>query len=42
VGDLAAGKSGGSIIYAFNSANEAMRALCEGHLDCPIPPRPRP
>jgi len=42
VGDLTAGKSGGSIISAFNSANEAMRALCEGHLDCPIPPRPRP
>ena len=39
VGDLTAGKSGGSIISAFNSANEAMRALCEGHLDCPIPPR---
>ena len=42
VGDLTAGKAGGSIISAFNSANEAMRALCEGHLDCPIPPRRRP
>jgi len=42
VGDLTAGKSGGSIISAFNSANDAMRALCEGHLDCPIPPRKRP
>jgi thioredoxin reductase (NADPH) len=42
VGDLTAGKTGGSIISAFNSASEAMRALCEGHLDCPIPPRPRP
>lgn len=41
VGDLTAGKTGGSIISAFNSANAAMRALCEGHLDCPIPPRPR-
>jgi thioredoxin reductase (NADPH) len=41
VGDLTAGKTGGSIISAFNSANEAMRALCEGHLECPIPPRPR-
>ncbi len=41
VGDLTAGKTGGSIISAFNSANDAMRALCEGHLDCPIPPRPR-
>ncbi len=42
VGDLTAGKTGGSIISAFNSANEAMRALCEGHLDCPMPPRRRP
>ena len=42
VGDLTAGKTGGSIISAFNSANDAMRALCEGHLDCPIPPRERP
>ena len=42
VGDLTAGKTGGSIISAFNSASDAMRALCEGHLDCPIPPRPRP
>ena len=41
VGDLTAGKTGGSIISAFNSASDAMRALCEGHLDCPIPPRPR-
>ena len=41
VGDLTAGRTGGSIISAFNSANDAMRALCEGHLDCPIPPRPR-
>ena len=41
VGDLTAGKTGGSIISAFNSANAAMRALCEGHLDCPIPPRKR-
>lgn len=39
VGDLTAGRSGGSIVSAFNSANEAMRALCEGHLECPIPPR---
>ena len=27
VGDLTAGKTGGSIISAFNSANDAMRAL---------------
>ena len=42
VGDLTAGRTGGSIVSAFNSANEAMRALCEGHLDCPIPPRRPP
>lgn len=40
VGDLTAGRTGGSIVSAFNSASEAMRALCEGHLECPIPPRP--
>ncbi len=39
VGDLTAGKTGGSIITAFNSANEAMHALCRDHLDCPLPPR---
>jgi thioredoxin reductase (NADPH) len=39
VGDLTSGKTGGSIITAFNSASEAMRALCEGHLDCRLPPR---
>jgi thioredoxin reductase (NADPH) len=39
VGDLTSGRTGGSIITAFNSANEAMRALCEGHLECPLPPR---
>ena len=38
VGDLTAGRTGGSINTAFNSANEAMRALCEGHLECPIRP----
>jgi thioredoxin reductase (NADPH) len=38
VGDLTAGRTGGSINTAFNSANEAMRALCEGHLECPFPP----
>ncbi|HMA29120.1 MAG TPA: NAD(P)-binding domain-containing protein [Thermoanaerobaculia bacterium] len=41
IGDLTAGKTGGSIISAFNSANDAMHALCEGHLDCPLPPRKR-
>ena len=42
VGDLTAGRTGGSIITAFNSANEAMRALCETHLECPVPPRRTP
>jgi len=32
VGDLTSGKTGGSIITAFNSANDAMRVLCERHL----------
>jgi thioredoxin reductase (NADPH) len=41
VGDLTAGRTGGSIVSAFNSASDAMRALCEGHLDCPLPPRRR-
>jgi thioredoxin reductase (NADPH) len=39
LGDLTAGRTGGSIVTAFNSANEAMRALCAGHLDCRVPPR---
>jgi thioredoxin reductase (NADPH) len=34
IGDLSAGKKGGSIISAFNSANGAMRAICSEHLDC--------
>ncbi|MEO6325386.1 MAG: NAD(P)-binding domain-containing protein [Thermoanaerobaculia bacterium] len=33
VGDLTAGRTGGSIITAFNSANEAMRALLRSHLN---------
>lgn len=33
VGDLTAGRTGGSIITAFNSANEAMRALLASRLD---------
>ncbi len=41
VGDLTAGRTGGSIVTAFNSANEAMCALCEGHLDCLLPPPPK-
>lgn len=35
-GDLSAGKRGGSIIWAFNSANTAMKRICENYLDCKI------
>ena len=35
-GDLSAGKKGGSIIWAFNSANSAMKKICENYLDCTI------
>ena len=34
VGDLSAGKKGGSIISAFNSSNEAMKTVCRNHLKC--------
>jgi thioredoxin reductase (NADPH) len=37
VGDLSAGPKGGSIIWAFNSANTAMRKICREYLDCPPP-----
>jgi thioredoxin reductase (NADPH) len=36
VGDLSAGKEGGSIISAFNSAHFAMKKICESHLECKI------
>ncbi len=36
IGDLSAGKKGGSIIWAFNSANTAMRKICESYLQCEI------
>ena len=32
LGDLSAGKKGGSIIWAFNSANSAMRKICTKYL----------
>jgi len=32
LGDLSAGKKGGSIIWAFNSANTAMRKICAAYL----------
>lgn len=33
-GDLTAGKTGGSIIFAFNTAAAAMRQICEDHGIC--------
>ncbi len=35
-GDLTAGKKGGSIILAFNSAAAAMRQICESHGICGV------
>ncbi|MFK5957566.1 MAG: NAD(P)-binding domain-containing protein [Lutibacter sp.] len=32
LGDLSAGKKGGSIVWAFNSANTAMRKICSDYL----------
>ncbi len=32
--DLSAGQKGGSIIWAFNSANSAMQKICEKYLKC--------
>jgi len=32
LGDLSAGKKGGSIIWAFNSANTAMQKICTEYL----------
>jgi thioredoxin reductase (NADPH) len=39
-GDLTAGKKGGSIILAFNTAAAAMRRICEDHGICRISPAP--
>jgi thioredoxin reductase (NADPH) len=36
VGDLSAGKRGGSIISAFNSSHEAMKKICNDYLTCKI------
>ena len=36
IGDLSAGTKGGSIIWAFNSANTAMRRICRQYLRCSI------
>ena len=37
-GDLTAGRKGGSINLAFNSAATAMRKICEAHGICAVPP----
>ncbi|MCL6100116.1 MAG: NAD(P)-binding domain-containing protein [Bacteroidetes bacterium] len=36
LGDLTAGTKGGSIIWAFNSANFAMKKICKDYLQCEI------
>lgn len=36
IGDLSAGSKGGSIIWAFNSANSAMQQICKNYLKCDI------
>jgi thioredoxin reductase (NADPH) len=33
-GDLSAGKRGGSIVWAFNSANTAIKKICNSYLNC--------
>jgi thioredoxin reductase (NADPH) len=38
IGDLSAGTRGGSIIWAFNSANTAMKKICRGYLECKVEP----
>ena len=36
LGDLSAGRKGGSLISAFNSANSAMEKVCNDYLSCKI------
>lgn len=36
IGDLSAGRKGGSIILAFNSAHEAMKKMCDDYLVCKL------
>ena len=36
IGDLSAGRKGGSIISAFNSAHDAMKKICDDYLSCKI------
>lgn len=38
VGDLASGKGGGSINFAFNSGTQAVNQACDNYLDCALPP----
>jgi len=38
IGDLSAGTKGGSIIWAFNSANTAMKKICREYLNCSADP----
>jgi len=38
-GDLTAGKRGGSIILAFNTAAAEMRQICEEHGICAVRPK---
>lgn len=38
VGDLVAGRKGGSIIAGFNTARRAMRRICDGYLSCELAP----
>ena len=38
IGDLSAGTKGGSIIWAFNSANTAMKRICREYLRCGADP----
>jgi thioredoxin reductase (NADPH) len=38
IGDLSAGTRGGSIIWAFNSANTAMKRICREYLRCSADP----
>jgi thioredoxin reductase (NADPH) len=40
-GDLTAGRKGGSIILAFNTAAAAMRQICEDYGICAVSPRSR-
>jgi thioredoxin reductase (NADPH) len=40
IGDLSAGTKGGSIIWAFNSANTAMKKICKDYLECKFEPGP--